>query len=121
MNFNQVVLAGNLVRDPELSYTQNQKPVANFDIAVNFKSGEYENTSFFSCSAFGKTGENIVKYFSKGSNIFVVGRLQQDRWQNEQGQNRSRIKINVNSFQFTGNLGKNSNSKNNSDDEDVFK
>lgn len=102
MNFNQVTLAGHIVRDPELSYTSNQVAIANFDIAVNYKRGETDETSFIKCSAFGKCGENIVKFFTKGKAILVTGRLQQNRWTAEDGTKRSRLQVVANSFQFVG-------------------
>jgi len=127
MNFNQVNLAGHLTRDPELSYTQNQTAVANFDIATNYKRGQTEETCFVRCSAFGNIGENIVKYFTKGMPIFISGRLQQNKWKNQDGSSHSRIQIVVNTFRFVGSNRENQQSnnvpyaKNQENEGDVFK
>ena len=78
---NKIILMGNLTRDPEVRYTAGEKQIAvcRFCIAVNRKSkSQNSNTQvdFINCAAFGKTGENIKKYFAKGRKIAVEGRLQ---------------------------------------------
>ena len=93
---NLVVLHGRLAKDVESRYSQSATPVAigNFSIAVKkdfAKQGE-QDTDFFNCVAFGKTAENIQKYFKKGDGIIVKGRLQNDIWQQE-GKNRVSTKI----------------------------
>ena len=105
---NTVALFGRLTRDPETNYTQGQepKPVVNFGLAVDNASnqraeqGNGYDAGFFECIAFNKTAENIQQYFDKGARIGVEGRLQQDRWQNDQGQNRSAVKVVVSRFTF---------------------
>lgn len=128
MDVNKVILAGHLVRDPELKYTQNQTPLATFDIAINYKRGEREETCFINCTAFGKLSETIVKYFTKGKPIFVCGRLTQDRWEAEDGTKRSRIKVIVDEFKFVGSVGNSQTDANveasksiKNNEEDVFK
>jgi len=105
MNFNQIILAGYLVRDPELSYIANQTAVANFDVATNYKRGEREETCFAHCVAFGNIGETIVKYLTKGQPIFIIGRLTQDRWEAKDGSKRSKMKITVTEFRFVRSSG----------------
>ncbi len=108
MNANIVVLAGNLVRDPEQRFLQSGTAVCNFGIAVNRRwrndAGEQmEEVSFFDCVAFGKTAENIAQYFKKGNSIFVEGRLKQESWDDKQtGAKRYAVKVIVATFQFTG-------------------
>lgn len=97
MNLNQVVIGGNLTSDPELKYLSSGTPVCNFSLALNSKqktsSGEYrEEVSFINIVAFGKTGENVAEYLSKGSRAIVTGRLKQERWEKD-GRNFSAVKV----------------------------
>lgn len=96
---NQVGIFGRLTRDPELRYTQSGKAVANFAIAVNRYSGDNE-ADFFECTAFEKQAENIANSCTKGDRLLLWGRLQQDRWEDQQGQKRSNVKIIVGGFNF---------------------
>ncbi len=107
MNFNKVMLAGNLTRDPELSYLPSQTAVVDFGLAINrrwkSKEGEdKEETCFVDCRAFGRTGENINKYMSKGAPLFVEGRLTFDSWTSKDGRKCSKHRVTVESFQFVG-------------------
>lgn len=109
---NLVVLHGRLAKDVESRYSQSATPVAigNFSIAVKkdfAKQGE-QDTDFFNCVAFGKTAENIEKFFKKGDGIIVKGRLQNDIWQQE-GKNRVSTKIVVEGFDFAEKVGSSSN------------
>jgi single-strand DNA-binding protein len=107
-SFNQVILLGNLTRDPQLKYLPSQTAVAEFGIACNRKfktqSGEdKEEVTFVDCSAFGKTGELINQYFTKGKPIFIQGRLKYDSWEDKQGGGkRSKMSVIVENFQFIG-------------------
>jgi single-strand DNA-binding protein len=97
-SFNKILLMGNLTRDPQLKYLPNsQTPVAEFGIACNrkFKSAQGEDreeVTFVDISAFGKTGELINQYFTKGKPIFIEGRLKYDQWEKD-GQKRSRLTV----------------------------
>src|ERR1700679_3281210 len=108
-NFNKVLLMGNLTRDPQLKYLPSTNlPVAEFGIAVNRKwkapTGEdREEVCFVDCSAFGKTGELINQYFTKGKPIFIEGRIKYDSWEDKQGGGkRSKISVVIENFQFVG-------------------
>lgn len=77
---NKVILTGRLTRDPEVRYSQGDNPlcIAKFSLAVNrkyAKDGE-QNADFLNCTAFGKTGEFVEKYFRKGMKADIEGRLQ---------------------------------------------
>lgn len=104
-NTNSVVFAGNLVRDPELKELGDDHCVANFTIANNTKIKDQEITTYIDCAAWNKTGELVAKYFSKGSPIIVEGNLRQDKWQDKDGNARSKIKINVQRWSFAGGKG----------------
>lgn len=87
---NKVVLMGRLTRDPEVRYTQtNNTLVASFSLAVNrrfAKQGEERQADFINVVAWNKTGEFVSKYFKKGQQVAVIGRIQTRNWDDEQGQ-----------------------------------
>lgn len=96
---------GRLTKDPEIRYTQGGAAIASFDIALDEKykaqSGEMiEKVHFFKCSAFGKTAENINKFFSKGARILLQGSLQYESWKAQDGTIRSTVAIKVHGFDF---------------------
>ena len=108
MNLNKVLFAGNLTRDPELRYTSGGSPVCNFSIAVNRywndkdSGAKKEETTFMRVTVWGKSGETVAQYFTKGMPIFVEGRLQVRTWETEDGQKRSSVDIVAESWQFVG-------------------
>ena len=110
-SYNKVLLMGNLTRDVEVRHTPSNTAVANVGIAVNRKwrdaNGEMkEEVTFVDCEAWGKTAENISKFFSKGRPIFIEGRLKLDQWQDKNdGTNRSKLKVVVESFEFVDSKG----------------
>ena len=87
---NKVILMGRLTRDPEVRYTQtNNTLVASFSLAVNrrfARQGEERQADFINVVAWSKTGEFVSKYFKKGQQVAVIGRLQTRNWDDEQGQ-----------------------------------
>lgn len=111
-SYNKVLLMGNITRDIEVRTLPSQMSVAQIGIAVNRKwrdatSGELrEEVTFVDCEAFGKTAENIAKFFSKGKPIFLEGRLKLDQWKDKtDGSNRSKLKVIVDTFQFVESKG----------------
>lgn len=88
---NKIILIGRMSKDIEIRYTQNQKEVGNFDLAVNrnYKNanGEYD-TDFFKCIAWGNLAKTIQTYTSKGSQIAIEGRIENRRYQAQDGTNR---------------------------------
>ncbi|MBG81043.1 MAG: single-stranded DNA-binding protein [Phycisphaerales bacterium] len=113
-NYNKVMLMGNLTRDIELKYTAGNNAVANLALAVNrrYRANEEmkEETTFVDCEAWGKTAENLSKYLSKGSPVFLEGRLKLDEWQDRDGNRRSKLRVVVESFQFIDGGGRKSTS-----------
>lgn len=87
---NKVILMGRLTRDVDVRYTQTtNKLVANFSLAVNrriVKQGEERQADFFNIVAWGKTGEFCSKYFKKGQQVGVIGRLETRNWDDDNGQ-----------------------------------
>lgn len=106
-NVNKVFLMGNLTRDVEMRSMPSGTDIGSFGIAVNerFKSkdGEWqERASFIDCDIFGARAQAMARYLSKGSPVFLEGRLRLDQWQDKQGQNRSKLKVVVDNFEFVG-------------------
>ena len=105
VDFNRVILAGNLVRDPETRFLPSGLAVTSFGLAVNhrYKSNNEvkEEVSFFDVVVFGKMGENCAEYLSKGRPVLVEGRLRQRRWEAD-GVKRSKIEVVADNVQFLG-------------------
>lgn len=105
VTFNRVILAGNLVRDPEIRYLPSGLSVTSFGIAVNSRYRQNnevkEEVSFFDIVVFGKQGENCAEYLSKGRPVLVDGRLRQRRWETE-GVKRSKVEVVAQNVQFLG-------------------
>lgn len=107
-NLNQVNLMGNLTRDVELRVTPKGTAIAQFGLAINRKwkddsGAEREEVVFVDCEAWAKAAETISKYVSKGSPLFVSGRLKLDQWEDKTTkEKRSKLKIVVENFQFLG-------------------
>ncbi len=107
-SFNKVMLMGNLTRDIELRHTSGNTAVAKIGLAVNrkFRVGEgdtremREEVTFVDCEAWGRTAEIMSQYLQKGRPVFIEGRLKLDQWQDQQGNNRSKLLVVVESFQF---------------------
>ena len=109
-NLNRVMLMGNLTRDPELRYTPNNTAVCQIGMAINRRwkdqNGEQkEEVTFIDCEAWGRTGEVINQYLRKGRPIYLEGRLKLDQWQDKEGNNRSKLKVVVESFEFIDSKG----------------
>ncbi len=104
VELNKVILIGNLTRNPELRYTPSGTPVANFGLAVNrrFRQGDdqKEEVCFVDIVVFGKQAEHCGQYLSKGDGAIVDGRLQQRRWETEDGQRRSKHEVVAQSVTF---------------------
>ena len=112
-NFNKVILAGNLTRDPELRYTPKGTAIAKIGLAINRRwtneAGEQkEDVTFVDVDAFGRQAETIGQYLKKGRPVLIEGRLKLDQWDDKQtGQKKSRLGVVLETFQFldSGNRG----------------
>ncbi len=106
---NQVILMGNLTRDPELRQTPNGQNVCSFSIALNRSyrdsNGEWqEATDYVDIVAWGPLGERVAQYLSKGRRVLVQGRLQSRSWEQE-GQKRSKVEVLANDVTFLDGRG----------------
>lgn len=108
-SFNQVVLMGNLTRDPELRTTPNGQSVCSFSLALNrsYKSanGEWtEATDFIDIVAWAALGERVAQYLTKGRPALVSGRLQSRSWEQD-GVKRSKVEVVAQDVTFLGGPG----------------
>lgn len=104
-SLNKVFIMGNLTRDPELRYVPSGTAVASFTVAINrvytSQAGEKkEEVSFIRVVVWGRRAEVCGEYLSKGSPVFVEGRLQSRSWEAQDGQKRSTIEVIADNVQF---------------------
>jgi single-strand DNA-binding protein len=96
-SFNRVILVGNLTKDVELRHIPSGTAVTDISLAVNErikKNDQWvEEVNYFDVTLWGKTAEVAGLYLTKGSSVLIEGRLKQDKWEQEDGQKRSKIKI----------------------------
>ena len=97
---NQVVIVGNLTRDPELRYTPNGAALVKFGVAVSRRvkddaTGQWKDadTSFFDVTAWRSLAENVAETLTQGNRVVVVGRLRTNSWETPEGEKRSKIEI----------------------------
>mgnify|MGYP000342025356 CR=1 FL=1 len=109
-HYNRVVLIGNLTREPELRYTPNNTAVTDLGLAVNRNyqdgSGEWqEETTFVDVTVWGRQAENASQYLDKGNRLFLEGRLTFDQWENDAGENRSKLSVTAERLSFIDSVG----------------
>lgn len=109
-NYNKVILLGNMTRDPQLKYLPSNMAVCEFGLAVNRRwrdkdGNQKEEVCFVDVSAFGRQGETINQYMTKGRPILIEGHLRFDSWTGQDGQKRSKLTVVVENFQFVGARG----------------
>jgi single-strand DNA-binding protein len=103
-SLNNVILMGNLTRDPEVRYTTSGTPVATLGLAVNnrMKQGDEwkDDPCFIDVVVFGKQAESCGEYLSKGQPVLVEGRLRYRTWEGQDGQKRSKHEVSAFRVQF---------------------
>ena len=107
-SYNQVVMMGNLTKDPDLRYTSGGAAVCNFGLAVNRKytdgnGDKQEDVTFIDIVCWNRLAEACAEYLHKGSPAFVEGRLKQNSWETEDGSRRYKHEIVARSVQFLSN------------------
>lgn len=107
---NKVMIIGRLGQDPELRYTQNGAPVTTLNVAtdesyVDKDGNKVDRTEWHRVVVFQRAAENCKQYLSKGSLVFVEGRLQTRKWQDQQGQDRYSTEIKADRVQFLDRKG----------------
>jgi len=106
-NLNKVFLIGNLTRNPELRYTPSGVAVIDVDLATSrtytTRAGDKkEEVCYVRVVAWGKQAETCGEYLTKGSPVFIEGRLQLDSWETNEGEKRSKLKVQAQRIQFLG-------------------
>jgi single-strand DNA-binding protein len=109
-SYNRVILLGNLTRDPEIRYLPSGMAVCDVGLAVNDRrknaNGEWiEEVTFVDVTVWGRTAEVMSEYLSKGSPVFIEGRLKLDSWEAQDGQKRSKLKVICERMQMVGGRG----------------
>jgi len=119
-----VILEGNLVRDPESNHTAKGTPVCRFAVASNRyykKDGERQSeVSYFDVEVWSKVAEVCEQHLKKGRGVRVVGRLKQDRWVDEEGGSRTKIKVVGEHVEFKPQFTASSGPGGDGDDEDTL-
>lgn len=104
MNFNQVTIAGRLGRDPELRYIPSGTAVCDITVAVSdkVKKGDewVEKTCWVDVTLWSRTAEIANEYLKKGSVVLIGGRLEQESWQDKDGNKRSKLKVVASTMQM---------------------
>ena len=109
-SLNKVFLIGNLTRDPEIRHTPKGTAVGDLSMAINMTYRTQEGTDkeevcYVDVVVWGRQAETCKDYLSKGSPIFIEGRLQLDQWETQQGEKRSRLRVRAERVQFLGRGG----------------
>ncbi len=109
-SLNKVQIIGNLGADPEMRFTASGQAVATFNVAVNrryqTRDGERrEETEWVRCVAWARLAETTSQYLTKGSQIYLEGRLQTRQWEDREGQRRYTTEVVANDVQFLDRRG----------------
>ncbi len=107
MSFNKIIIVGNLGRDPELRYTPQGTAVCNLSVATTEKkrdkAGELQDvTTWFRVTLWRNQAENASKYLTKGSQVYVEGRLSVEEWTDREGGNRYTLEVQGTDMHFIG-------------------
>ncbi len=110
MSFNKIILVGNLGKDPELRYTPAGDAVCDISIATNErkkdKSGEFQEiATWFRVTLWRNQAENAAKYLTKGSQVYLEGRLSLEEWTDRDGNTRQTLAVQGTDMRFIGSRG----------------
>ena len=106
MSINKVFISGNLTRDPEMRTTQGGTVVMGLGVAVNDRrknpqTGQWEDVpNYVDCTMFGNRASAVSQYLSKGTKVTIEGRLRWHSWQDQNGNNRSKLDVIVDEIEF---------------------
>jgi len=106
-SFNKIIICGYLGRDPELKYSPSGTAVCKFSVATterrkNSEGEQEEGTTWFRCVTFGRQAEVAEQYLSKGSPVYLEGRLRQEEFVDREGRTRTSLEVTVTDVQFLG-------------------
>ena len=112
---NLTVLTGNLGGDPENFFSSEGTPIAKFSLA--FESGKKDKANWIQVAAFNKLADAVVKYLHKGARVAVVATLDQNRWEDDEGQTRSNHQLVARNIEFIKTDGRGYNQSSGYDDD----
>lgn len=104
-SFNKITIVGYLGRDPELKHTPQGDAVCTFSVATTEGKGEKEKTTWFRITAWRRTAEVANEYLSKGSQVYVEGRLRLEEYTDREGNKRASAEVTASDLQFLGKAG----------------
>jgi single-strand DNA-binding protein len=104
---NNVAIAGNLTRDPEMKYTPGGQAVTSFSLAINepYKDKEgktVDKVTFVNCVIWGKSAEVMVEYCKKGDNLYVEGSISSRKWETKEKEQRETTEVKIKLWKFSG-------------------
>jgi single-strand DNA-binding protein len=106
---NKLIIVGNLGKDPEVRYAQSGMAICSFSVAVTErkKDGDAwkDHTEWFRVKTFGKTAENAGQYLQKGRQVYVEGRIEQSKYKDKDGNERTSVDVIANQLVFLGQGG----------------
>ena len=102
MSFNKVILVGNLGKDPELRYTPSGDAVCSFTLATNEKVKGETSTTWWKVTLWRKTAEAAAKYLTRGTSVYIEGRVTVEEWTDKEGNNRFTLGVTGTDMQFIG-------------------
>ena len=97
---NVITIAGGLGRDAEIKYLNNGDPICNFSVADS--QGRDKGTIWWNCTLFGKRGEALAQYLTKGQSVTVVGSVTEREWQDKEGNKRKSMDVRVSEVALQG-------------------
>jgi len=97
---NKVFISGRLVRDPESKITSSGKTLCTFSIANDLHYRDNKKTGFYNIKVWGNMANIITEYYTKGQEIFITGRLDHNKWKDQEGKNRNDVSIILENFDF---------------------
>lgn len=101
-DLNKCMFIGRLGKDPEVKQMSNGKSVANFSVACGWKGKDTEGTEWVNCVAYDKLAEIIGQYLTKGSQVYIEGKMRTRKWQDKTGADRYTTEIAVDQMQMLG-------------------
>lgn len=99
---NSITFDGRLAADAELRYTPSGEPILSFRVASDIGFGERKTTNWFSCQVWGKRGESLKEYLTKGQQVTVYGQLTLREWQNKDSVKQLSPDVRVNEISLQG-------------------
>ena len=101
-HYSSATIVGHLGRDAELKYTQGGDAVCEFSVAVSQGKKDQETTAWYKCALFGKRGESLKQYLTKGKAVLVTGTLLVREWTDKEGAKRTSVEIRASDIVLMG-------------------